>query len=245
MSLARQSVSIAIAVTMQAFAGPAAVAQPDPPPPPESIVCPAIEEDGLLCATDSLGMDGNCADFVVAAGRLGALYRTEVQKLSGSKQALLTTSWWGCGPASLSDVKRLLARLGSEPARAVLQTEPYRSLPDVMPAATSAPETMCIDLQSPVDRVVCVGAKLEAAREAHRAAFERCKAVDAGALREELLSAESSFQSQLQPLCAMDTAEADENTWFRAFDRSECLANAYRERTKSMLATHPECTPGD
>ena len=120
---------------------PAAVTSAaDDAPPPEGIVCPSIEEDGMLCASDPLGLVGNCTGFVAAADRLGALYRTEIQKHPDSKGAWLSTSWWGCGPPTLYDVKRLLVRLGSPPAVAVLKTEPYRSLPEVPSSAAQPPD---------------------------------------------------------------------------------------------------------
>lgn len=245
MSRAWQSAVIGIAIAVHALVVRPAAAQGDPPPPSASTVCPAIEGDGLLCASDSLGLSGNCTSFIAAADRLGALYRAELEKMPDSKDALLTTSWWGCGPASLFDVKRLLTRLGSAPALAVLGTEPYRSLPAV-PRRPAPTETLsCVDLQSPVDRNLCIGEKLEAVRELHQAAFARCKALVADALRDDLLESEASFERQLRPLCDTDTAEAGENAWFRCFDRSQCLVQSYRERTSAMLALHPECAAED
>ncbi len=226
-----------------------AAAQDEPPPPPEDIVCPSIEEDGLLCGSDPLRMTGNCTSFVAAADRLGALYRTELQKLPESKDSLLTTSWWGCGPPSLYDVKKLLASLGSESAAAVLATQPYPSLPALPPPPPPPPPDVplsCIGLQSPVDRVLCVGAKLQAVRSYHEQAFARCKSVvTPGPMLEQLETAESSFEREAPALCAADTEEAGESAKFQAFDRASCLVNAYQRRTKSMFDLHPECRPGD
>lgn len=224
-----------------------AQAQDDPPPPPASIVCPGIEEDGLLCASDPLGLDGNCVAFIGKADRLGALYREELAELPDSKQSLLTTSWWGCGPPSLMDVKRLLVSLGSRDALAVLKTEPYRSLPEVPPAPPpSMPtESSCIDLQNPVDRNLCAGRRLAAARAKHQAAFDLCKTRVADALRGDLLSSETAFQNQSRALCEADTADAGEGAKLRAFDRAQCLVQAYDERTRAMLSVHPECAAGD
>lgn len=250
MSLARQNVVLAsIAALAFAIALPAA-AQNDPPPPPESIVCPAIEEDGMLCASDPLRMDGNCVSFTAAADRLGALYRAELQKLgSDSKDSLLSTSWWGCGPSSLYDVKKLLVSIGSEPAKVVLTTEPYKTLPPVPAGPPPPPPTeplSCIDLQSPVDRNLCVGAKLQAVRAYHDAAYANCKSVvTPGPLLDQLTAAEKAFQAEAGPLCDADTAEADERAAFKAFDRSSCLVTAYQRRTRSMFDLHPECRPQD
>jgi len=247
-SLASQRV-LAIARIVAAFGAVAAapaLAQDDPPPP-ASIVCPGIEEDGLLCASDPLGLDGNCTAFVGKADRLGALYRDELAELPDSKQSLLTTSWWGCGPPSLMDVKRLLVWLGTPDAVAVLKTEPYRSLPEVPQAPRPAmpTESSCIDLQNPVDRNLCAGQRLEAARANHQAAFDLCKTRVADALRADLLSSETAFQNQSRALCEADTAEAGEGAKLRAFDRAQCLVQAYGERTQAMLSMHPECAAGD
>jgi hypothetical protein len=239
---------IAAAVTLLCAGIPAA-AQDDPPPPPEDIVCPAIEEDGLLCGSDPLRMTGNCTSFVAAADRLGALYRTELQKLPNSKDSLLTTSWWGCGPSSLSDVKKLLASIGSEPAAVVLSTQPYPSLPPLPPPPPPPPPAdplACIDLQNAVDRVLCAGTKLQAVRAYHQQAFARCKSVvTPGPLLDELETAESTFERQAPALCAADTAEAGESAKFQAFDSASCLVTAYQRRTRSMFDLHPECRPAD
>jgi len=237
-----------VAMSWVAISTPAA-AQNVPPPPPEAIVCPAIEEDGLLCASDSLGMSGNCTSFVAAADRLGALYRAELKKMPSEKDSLLTTSWWGCGPPSLYDVKRLLVRLGSEPAAVVLTTEPYKSLPAVPgppPPPPPAEPLACVDLPSPVDRNLCVGAKLQAVRTWHQQAFANCKSVvTPGPLLDQLVAAESGFEARLKPLCEADTEEAGENAKFQSFDRAQCMVQAYQERTVSMFNLHPECRPAN
>lgn len=185
----------------------------------------------MICASDSLGMDGNCVSFVAVADRLGALYRAELQKLGAdSKDSLLSTSWWGCGPPSLFDVKRLLMPLGSEPAWVVLTTEPYRSLPAVPAPPTPPPATEplgCVDLSNPVERNLCVGAKLQSVRAYHDAAYANCKSVvTPGPLLEQLTAAESTFKAELGPLCDADIAEAGENAKVRPFDRSSCMVTA-------------------
>jgi hypothetical protein len=60
---------VAIAIGWVASAGPV-LAQQYAPPPDASIVCPAIDEDGMLCSADF--MSGNCVDFVSRADQLGA-----------------------------------------------------------------------------------------------------------------------------------------------------------------------------
>jgi len=250
LSIAKQPFALGIAVAvaaLRALAGTPAAAQNEPPPPSASNVCPSIEDDGLICSSDKLGMSGNCANFVTAAGHLAALYRSEREKLSGSREALLSTSWWGCGPGSLYDVKRLLVRLGTPEALAVLKQQPYASLPEVPPPppppSPNAPLT-CIDIENPVDRNLCIGVNLEAARTAHQEAFAQCKARVAGPLLQDLVDSEADFERQARALCEADTSEAGEGAKVRAFDRARCLIQAYNERTKTMFAMHPECTPG-
>jgi hypothetical protein len=128
----------------------------------------------------------------------------------------------------------------------VLKTEPYRSLPEV-PSFTPPPPTAtlsCIDIQNPVDRNLCVGVKLQAARTDHQNAFDQCKTRVASTLRDDLLNSELAFENQLKALCDADTAEAAESAPVRAFDRAECRITAYKERTAAMLGMHPECAPG-
>ena len=240
---------VAPTVALLCAAALPAAAQTDPPPSPESIVCPAIEEDGLLCGSDPLRMTGNCTSFIAAADRLGALYRDELQKLPNSKDSLLTTSWWGCGPSSLNDVKRLLASIDTERAAAVLMTQPYPSLPALPPPPPPPPPDeplSCIDLPNPVDRSLCAGAKLKVVRAYHEQAYAHCKSVvTPGPLLDQLVAAESAFEGQSSALCDADTAEAGESATFRAFDRASCLVTAYQRRTRSMFDLHPECRPDD
>lgn len=203
---------IAAALTWAGSAGPAA-AQQYAPPPSTSIVCPAIDEDGMLCSADF--MSGNCDDFVSAADRLGALYRSELKKLPGSEGSLKTTIWWGCGPGNLQNIKTLLTQIGTAHALAVLQTDPYRSPPVLLPPppSPSAPQPQCEDLPNPIERNLCIGAQLQAARADHKRAFERCDA-----------RADGSNAQSLQ-----------------TFVRSRCLAEALAGDTRGMLAAHPEC----
>jgi len=233
---------IAAALTWAASAGPAA-AQPYAPPPSTSIVCPAIDEDGMLCSADF--MSGNCDDFVSVADRLGALYRSELKKLPGSEGSLKTTIWWGCGPGNLQNIKTLLTQIGTAHALAVLQTEPYRSLPAVPPPpppppSPSAPQPQCEDLTNPIERNLCIGAQLQTARADHKRAYERCKDLVIPDLRNDLLAAESSFEALLPGRCDAQADGSDEKS-LRTFVRSRCLAEALADDTRGMLAAHPEC----
>jgi hypothetical protein len=216
-----------------------------PPPPSSSAVCPTIEDAGLLCTTDILS--GDCSAFVTAADHLGALYRSELAKLPGSAAELKSTSWWGCGPGSLEDVKALLMRIGTPEAARVLGAEPYRSLPDpppppppsAMPSALS-----CEDVSIPYQRNACIGVQLDAARAAYRLALERCKAAVDPGLRGDLLAAEASWQDSVGPLCDAQAVGYSPKSQ-RAFVRARCLTRATQQREQAMLAAHPECAPPD
>jgi hypothetical protein len=238
---------VALALSMAALAiVPATLARAEdldlPPSPASSLVCPGIEEDGLLCSADLLS--GNCADFVAVADALGALYRSELAKLPDSEEQLQTTLWWGCGPGNLSDVKKLLVRIGSPRAQAVLQTEPYRSLPPVRveapPPSTSPPTIGCDDVWQPLEKTACIGSQLQAARAYQKNAFEACKAQVAPALRDDLVAEEASFQATLPARCDAQAADAG-NAGEQAFARSHCLVVALTDNANAMLQAHPEC----
>ena len=236
-------VRIAAAFGWAASADPAS-AQQYAPPPDASLVCPAIDEDGMLCAADF--MSGNCVDFVTRADQLGGLYRSELKKLPGSEASLKTTIWWGCGPGNLQNIKTLLVQIGTPPALAVLQTEPYRSLPPVRipapppPPTPSAPQPQCDELTNAIERNLCVGAQLRTARADHQHAFDRCKALVIPDLRDDLLAAESSFDTLLPGRCDAQADQPDEQN-LRTFNRSRCLIAALNDNTRGMLDAHPEC----
>jgi hypothetical protein len=221
-------------------------AQPAATPVPMDAVCPAIDEDGDLCAADLAS--GNCADFVAAAARLAGLYRAELERLPGSERSLQTTIWWGCGSANLRDVKELLVRIGTPRARAVLEDEAYRSLPDAAPAtrssATVAPAPDCDGLNAPSDRNACIDARLQAARVDHQRAFARCSALVVPLMRDDLRSEESTFQALLPERCDAQAADYDDPSQ-QTFIRSRCLVEALTERTRGMLEAHPECAAPD
>jgi hypothetical protein len=234
-----------LAATLVWFASASPVAaQQYAPPPDASLVCPAIDEDGMLCAADF--MSGNCADFVTRADQLGALYRAELKKLPGSETSLKTTIWWGCGPGNLQNIKTLLVQIDSPRAQEVLQTEPYRSLPPVQiaappPAPTpSAAPPQCDELTNAIERNLCIGAQLQAARADHARAFERCKALVIPDLRDDLLAAESSFNALLPGRCDAQADQPDEQK-LQTFNRSRCLIAALNDNTRGMLDAHPEC----
>ncbi len=226
------------AVLAAAFAGLAS-AQPAPPPPASSTVCPAIEQDALLCSDDP--MSENCEAFVSDADRLGALYRSELEELPGSRTSLLATNWWGCGPNSLAEVKALLLRIGTPRALVVLQREPYPSLPGAPPPSGPAdPQLRCDDLTDPAERGACIDQRLQAARADHQRALERCQGRVPPGLSDDLAHDEASFTALLPARCDAEAAGAlDQDS--RTFVRSRCLVQALEDNTRGMLAAHPEC----
>jgi len=215
-----------------------------PPPPPRSEVCPAIDEYGNLCKRDRWSRD--CGAFVAVADRLGALYRSEYAKLPESGDSLLTTIWWGCGSATLSDIKRLLQQIGSKQALAVLKTEPYKSLPNAQPMSGPAPQPsygpICENLTSAAEMSACESTRLRSARTAHRKAFESCNAVVDAGLREPLIGAEASWEAMLPELCGA-SGEGYDDADRAAYMRSRCMVESTEERTHAMYAAHPECAP--
>jgi len=224
-----------------------ATAQQGPQAPPSSIVCRGIEEDGLLCSDDPIS--GNCDDFVSKADRLGALYRSELDELPDSKASLLTTNWWGCGPNSLGDVKALLVRIGTPRALAVLQSEPYPSLPGAPPPpppppGLADPQLRCDDLSDPAERNTCIGVRLQSARADHQRALERCRDLVPPGLRDDLVQDEASFAALLPARCDAEAAGLDDPA-LKTFVRSRCLAQALADNTRGMLAAHPECAGPD
>jgi hypothetical protein len=229
-----------VAILAVTFAGSAA-AQPAPAPPAASAVCPAIEEDGLLCSDDP--MSENCEAFVSDADRLGALYRSELEELPDSRTSLLATNWWGCGPNSLAEVKALLVRIGTPQALAVLQREPYPSLPGAPPPPPTGPadpQLRCDDLTDPAERDACIELRLRAARAKHQRALARCRGRVAPGLRDDLAHDEASFKALLPARCDAEAAGAPDQD-SRAFVRSRCLVQALEDNTRGMLAAHPEC----
>jgi len=237
----RRSVLVA---ALLAAALPAAAQDQLPPPPPRKEVCPAIDEYGQLCARDRWSRD--CSAFVDVADRLGALYRSEYQKLPESGDSLLTTIWWGCGSATLPDIKRLLQQIGSKRALAVLATEPYKSLPTAKPMSAPAPPPaagpVCENLTSAAEMSACESTKLRSAQSAHRQAFDACRQVVDADLRGTLVGSESSWEEMLPSLCEA-SGEGYDDPDRAAYMRSRCMFESTIERTQAMFAAHPECAP--
>jgi hypothetical protein len=204
----------------------------DTPPPPEAI-CPAIEEDYALCSEDPFS--GNCADFVTAAAALSRLYLFNVEREPDQAERLQTSIWWGCGTKSLAELAALLRRIDSDQARAVLQSEPYRSLPTAStPAAASAPagasDTLqCESQESASERSACEARALAAAETEHRRIFEDCKASLSGFLRGQLVTQEEAWKRDLATECGDADSEA------------RCLAAANQRRDDAMRSAFPQC----
>ena len=225
----------------------AASAGAQPAPPPDQL-CPAIDEDYQLCSRDLLS--GNCAEFVAAAETLAQLYQIQAAESPERGEMLLASNWWGCGSATLIDMKALLGRIGTPRAQALLAAEPFRRLPAAEwqaapppsgpPAPAVAPD--CVSLPTPAEQAACAERDLAAARAAYRAALAACQAEVAPGLRDQLAQAERAWEAGVGPECEPDALEYSD-PMLQAFARSRCLAEAARERTSSMLAAHPECTP--
>jgi uncharacterized protein YecT (DUF1311 family) len=208
--------------------------------------CPGIAEGYELCSSDLGG--GNCGQFVQAAGTLAELYQIQVDATPERSVILRSTNWWGCGSASLADMKALLARLGTPAARSLLQAEPFASVawpaPPTPPTASApavAPD--CEDLATPADQDACAAGELSAAQAAYEAALSSCRAAVAPALRDPLVGSEQAWRTALPAECEAAALEYDEPR-LQGFARSLCLAQATRERTRAMLAAHPECAGG-
>jgi uncharacterized protein YecT (DUF1311 family) len=221
----------------------AAGADPAAPPSPENL-CPAIDEGFQLCASDL--MSGNCAQFVGAATTLAQLYQIQVAEAPQRAPQLLTTNWWGCGDASLGDMKALLVSLGSPGAQALLQQEPFTRLAraPIAPAPPSGPAVVanCEDAPTPAEQDACAARELAAAQAAYQSALGACQAAVAPALRDSFTLAEQTWPTMRDAECNAEALEYDEPRLQR-FARSVCVAGATRERTRAMRAAHPECPP--
>lgn len=210
---------------------------------PAQDVCPAIDEDFALCSSDS--WSGNCAQFVAAAGRLAQLYQIQVAEDPQRASMLLSTNWWGCGEASLTQIRELLLRIGTPEARAVLQQEPFSRLArqgseqGPRPSAPP-PEVDCENEPTPDAQDACAARELASAEHAYRRVFEACTARVAEPLRSSFQEDEQAWQQELPTQCDAAAFEYGEPR-LQAFARSQCRASALRERTRGMLAAHPEC----
>jgi len=213
---------------------------------PSQDVCPAIAEGFELCASDLLS--GNCEQFIAAAGRLAELYQIQVDETPDRVPRLLSTNWWGCGDATLTDMKELLLRIGTPVAQAVLRQEPFARL--ALPSAERAPQAPppktvgpdCAIEETPEARDACAAAELASAREGYQRAVASCSARVAPLLRGQLEGSEKAWQEMLPAQCDAAALEY-EDPGLQAFARSQCLASSMRERTRGLLAAHPECRP--
>ncbi len=218
-----------------------AFGQPAPPPDP---LCPAIDEGYVLCSGDLAS--GNCGQFVAAAETLAQLFQIQAAESPDRAEMLLATNWWGCGSATLIDMKALLARLDGPRAQALLRADPFQRLPaaewqaspPLAPGPPVAPD--CVSLPTPTAQADCAAQDLAAVRAAYQSALQACQAAVAPGLRGELAGAEQAWQASLASECDPAAFEYQDPV-LQSFARSLCLANATRERTRSMLAAHPEC----
>ncbi len=218
-------------------------ASAQPAPPPDQL-CPAIDEGYQLCSGDLAS--GNCGQFVAAAETLAQLYQIQLAEAPGRAQMLLSTHWWGCGSASLVDMKALLARLATPRAQVLLRADPFQRLPaaewQAAPPRADAPPVApdCVSLPTPSEQAGCADRDLAAVRAGYQGALDACRAAVAPGLRDQLAEAEQTWQTGLGPECDAAALEYADPT-LQSFARSQCLANATRERMQSMLAAYPEC----
>ncbi len=222
-----------------------AAAPPGPGAPSPQGVCPAIDEDFVLCSSDP--WSGNCAQFVAAAGRLAQLYQIQVDDTPERTPLFLSTNWWGCGEATLGDMKGLLLRIGTPEARALLAQTPFSRLPAPTPEVAPSPPAPgvapdCEGAPTPDARDACAASELASARVAYRRTLEACKVEIAAPLRSTLEGSEQAWEQGLPAQCDAAALEYDQPR-LRAFARSQCLSRAMRERARGMLAAHPECGP--
>ena len=233
--------ALAVRAGASAVFAAAAFAQPAPPPDP---LCPAIDEGYVLCSGDLAS--GNCGLFVAAAETLAQLFQIQAAESPERVEMLLSTHWWGCGSATLIDMKALLARLDRPRAQALLRADPFQRLPaaewQASPPSTPAPPVApdCVSLPTPVAQAERAASYLGAVRAAYQSALQACQAAVAPGLRSELVAAEQAWQATLAPQCDPAASEYEDPA-LESFARSLCLAKATRERTRSMLAAHPEC----
>jgi len=228
--IARRALLALLALATSASAASPPI-PPDFRPPDTGEICPALAEDYELCVADT--WSGNCPGFVTDARRIGEVYRSELSQHPGWIDALQTVNWWGCGPAKLSDLRALLARLDTPEASAVLAQEPYRSLGERKAPAASAPpleEADCVTPKTQAERGACAAQNLARAKAEHARVYGACSRMVAPGLADELVEAERNWEHLLALECEGDT-----------YTRDECLAQAYDGRAKSIESLHPEC----
>jgi len=111
----------------------------------------------------------------------------------------------------------------------------------VPPAPTVVPD--CESAPTPDAQDACAARELASAQDAYRRALEACRALVAPSLRDALEGSEQAWEEELPAQCDAAALEYEEPR-LQTFARSQCLAHAMRERTRGMLAAHPECRPG-
>src|SRR5262245_39927692 len=157
-----------------------AFAQPAPPP---DRLCPAIDEGYVLCSGDLAS--GNCGEFVAAAETLAELFQIQAAESPDRVDMLLATNWWGCGSATLIDMKALLGRLDGPRAQALLRADPFQRLPkaewQAAPPTARPPPGMqvapnCVNLPTPSAQADCASRYLAAVRAAYQSALKACQA---------------------------------------------------------------------
>src|SRR5262245_1433539 len=168
--------------TLAAVALFTAAAPAQSPPPPDRL-WPAIDDGYVLCSGDLAS--GDCGLFVAAAETLAQLYQIQAAESPDRVGMLLSTNWWGCGSATLIDMKALLARLDRPRAQALLRADPFQRLPaaewQAAPPSARPPPGMqvapnCVNLPTPSAQADCASRYLAAVRAAYQSALKACQA---------------------------------------------------------------------
>src|SRR5215469_8420857 len=125
-------------------------------------------------------------------------------------------------------MKRLLLRLGSPAAQAVLQQEPFSRLPSPAPPAPLPPPTHvevdCSQLQTSDAQDACAARELAAAKAGYQAALGTCRTAVASPLRDAFDGSEQAWQQELPAQCDAAAFEHDQPR-LQAFARSQCVAS--------------------
>ena len=241
----------ASAILIGLAVGTAALANdPLPGVPGGSDLCPRIEQNYVLCS-DNLGSP-SCTDLVDDVAKLAKLYRSEINAHPNWRESLHTGIWWGCGDAHLTDLRSLLVKLDSPATKALLKTPPFSQLDETTapsdlapppPRSTQGTMEQCQSLPLPPQQSHCANQILLRVRTEHETHLTECRDKITGFLREQLDASEAAWQRNTEIECGAEGSSLPTASQ-RGLVRARCWARDTAERTRSMLAAHPECTEG-
>ena len=223
---------------------------PLPGVPGGSDLCPGIEQNYVLCS-GNLG-SASCNNLVDDVTRLVDLYRGEIDAHPDWRESLHASIWWGCGDAHLTELRSLLTKLDSPATKALLKNPPFSQLDDTPGPSDLAPPpprsiqgTMeqCPALPLPPPQSPCANQILRRVRAEHETHLTECREKISGFLREQLDASETAWQRNTEIECGAEGASLPTASQ-RGLVHARCWARDTAERTRSMLAAHPECTEG-